>query len=370
MVIGVDASRCFEEEKTGTERYAYETLRHILMLPEAREQEWIVYTKANAPSYPPLNLRGGRKGELLNVRFVRIRLPFLWTQVGLAARTWIDRLDVLWVPAHTLPVFTNPFIRTVATVHGLEYEWLPSFRNLFQRYYLPLSTSFVAKRASQSIAVSEFTKRELVGRLGVGEKKISIIYEGVSQSSNGKSQNFNSKLLSKYNLEPKKYILSVGTVQPRKNFGRLIEAISMLNTQYSMLKLVIVGKPGWDYEQVYAAPGKLGIADKVVFAGYISDEERNILLQNALVYVQPSITEGFGLPVIEAMAAGIPVVISNGGALPEPAAIASITGNPNPSVILGCTYTNAFCNKIFLSSSDIYPAKTTLSAIPNFPGAA
>ena len=114
-----------------------------------------------------------------------------------------------------------------------------------------------------------------------------------------------------------KYLLFVGTIQPRKNLQRLIEAFAILKAQNPMLKLVIAGKLGWMYDEVLAAPKKWGVEDKVVFTGYINEAERNSLLRNALVYIQSSITEGFGLPVLEAMAAGIPVVSSNGGALAE-----------------------------------------------------
>lgn len=305
MIIGIDASRGWEEQKTGTERYAYEILRHIMMLEEFHQHTWILYTKFQIPNPK-------------NVKVIQIKFPYLWTQVGLAYHTWVDKLDVLWVPAHALPFFTNPKLRTVVTVHGLEYEWLPSFKNWLQRWYLPFSTWFVAKRASRLIAVSEFTKRELMQRLGVQEKKISVIHEGITTSpsipllSSRKlvAAPYEREVLEKYGLKTKRYILTVGTVQPRKNLRRLVEAVAKIGGE---LQLVIAGKLGWDFAEVVQLARKQG----VIITGYIDDAERSILLANAVVYVQASITEGFGLPVIEAMAAGIPVVSSNGGALAE-----------------------------------------------------
>ena len=306
MRIGIDASRAFVENPTGTERYSYEVITRILKLPEAKKYEWILYVRNSPPAaaYPSLNLREGK-----GVSYKRINLPFLWTQAGLAWRTWIDNLDVLWVPAHTLPVLRKPGIRTVVTIHGIEYEWLPAYENLLQRWYLPLSTEYAVRSSEKIIAVSEFTKKQLVERLGARADKIEVIYEGVSsQTLNPKSE-----ILNKLKVQKRKYLLFVGTVQPRKNLQRLIEAYAMIKAQNSMLKLVIAGKLGWNYEKVVDMAKKNG----VVITGYINEAERYSLLWNALVYVQPSITEGFGLPVLEAMAAGVPVVSSRGGALKE-----------------------------------------------------
>lgn len=278
MRIGIDASRAFEAQKTGTESYSYELITHLLALPEAKEHEWILYTKKNIP------------------------LPRLWTQLGLAYKTWTDGLDVLWIPAHTLPVLRNPKVKTVVTIHGIEYEWLPAYENLLQRWYLPLSTKFACWAADKLIAVSQFTKNQLIERLGANPKKISVIYEG--------SNFFEPKRSTKVG---ERYILFIGTVQPRKNLKRLIQAFSSLKSQFPSLKLIIAGKLGWNYQEVLeAAKNK-----NVEITGFVSEERRNQLLKGALAYVQSSITEGFGLPVLEAMNAGVPVVSSRGGALAE-----------------------------------------------------
>ncbi len=310
MRIGIDASRAFVENPTGTERYSYEVITRILQLPEAKKHEWILYTRNSPPAAadPSLNLREGR-GVSYKIR--RISLPYLWTQVGLAWETWTDNLDVLWVPAHTLPILRRGFgglgrsLRTVVTIHGIEYEWLPAYENWLQRWYLPLSTRYAVMSASRIIAVSEFTKKQLIERLGAKESKISVIHEGVSRTG--------LHLVRQKSPKEQPYLLFVGTVQPRKNLQRLITAFANLKSQIPNLKLVIAGKLGWNYKDVVKMAKKHG----VIITGYISEAERYSLLRNAIVYVQPSIAEGFGLPVLEAMAAGVPVVSSNGGALPE-----------------------------------------------------
>jgi len=305
MRIGIDASRAFVDNPTGTERYSFEVITRLLTLPGAKKHTWVLYVRDVIPSEVEGSLRAL---SLVGMTIERIPLPFLWTQVGLAARTWVDKLDVLWVPAHTLPVLRKPGIKTVVTIHGIEYEWLPAYENLLQRWYLPLSTQYAVMSASRIIAVSQFTKNQLVERLGAEESKITVVHEGYTlpaQNSKLKTQN--------YNLKPKTYLLFVGTVQPRKNLVRLIQAYLALSTKHPALKLVIAGKLGWNYEEVVELAKRYGI----MIVGYINETDRYSLLQNAIVYVQPSITEGFGLPVLEAMAAGVPVVSSSGGALKE-----------------------------------------------------
>lgn len=313
MRIGVDASRAFVSEPTGTERYSFEVITRLVALPEAKSHTWILYVRPNY-QLPITNYQSNS-----NVQIIQIPMRYLWTQAGLAYRTWIDNLDVLWIPAHTLPLLRRGSgglggrLKTVVTVHGIEYEWLPAYENVLQRWYLPLSTKYAVARADKIIAVSEFTKKQLVQRLGAPADKIEVVYEGASRNFQLPITNYQS-ILKKFNLQKKKYILFIGTVQPRKNLERLIEAYSGLG---SGLKLVIAGKLGWGFERVEELAKKYG----VVMTGYISDEKRYVLLHNAAVYVQPSITEGFGLPVLEAWEAGIPVATSGGGALAE------ITGN-------------------------------------------
>lgn len=311
--IGIDASRAFVDQPTGTERYSLEMLNKLLRLPDAKKHEWILYTKKLSIGSDQLTVNSGIK------KFVKIQpilLPYLWTQIGLAARTWIDRLDVLWVPAHTLPVFRKPGLATVVTIHGIEYEWLPAYESVLQRWYLPLSTKYAAMVADRIISVSQFTGEQLAVRMGVPREKITVIHEGYTTD---KAFQGNEKerevILRKYGLEKQKYLVFVGTVQPRKNLDRLIEAFSRLSDR--SLKLIIIGRLGWQYEGVLSAPEKWGVKDRVDIVGFISDTVRQVILENSLGYVQPSITEGYGLPVLEALAAGVPVATSVGGALTE-----------------------------------------------------
>lgn len=310
MLIGIDASRAFVSERTGTENYSYELITHILRLIASKKHTFVLFIRPNAKL--PKELDG-----YSNVIVKTIKWPVLWTQVGLALATWGSKLDLLWVPAHTLPVLRNNKLKTVVTIHGLEYKYLREYNNLLQRWYLPLSTFYAAAAADRLICVSESTKRDLVAETGVDVEKISVIYEGASIDSKSVGPLIRKAVMEKYGIGDKKYILFVGTVQPRKNIGALITAFTKVSQVYPDYKLVLAGGVGWDAERDLALPQTLGIPDSVIFTGRVSSEVLQSLYLGASIYAQPSWTEGFGLPVLEAMGNRVPVVVSDGGALPE-----------------------------------------------------
>ncbi len=298
MIIGIDASRAGQNDRTGTENYSRELIEAMLQLPEAKKHQWRLYTRQNIPWK----------------RF--------WTQGGLALEIFKHPPDVLFIPAHTLPLMRLPRIRTVVTIHGLEYEYLPQYYQFPQKLYLNKSTEYAVRHADRLIAVSSWTKKQLVERLKADPKKISVIYEGVgSRIVKAKDRQFKPDYLRwirhKYNL-PQHYLLFVGTIQPRKNLVRLIEAIP------SGIQLVIAGKLGWMYDKILAAA-----KDKPVkFIGRVADADLAALYKMAQAFVWPSLMEGFGLPILEAMTLGVPVITSTAGALPEVAGDAALLVDP------------------------------------------
>lgn len=312
MVIGIDSSRAFLSDKTGTENYSFNVIKEMLRLPESRAHVFVLFIRPN--SVLPQEIVG-----YSNVIVKSIKLRYLWTQLGLAWETWLGTpVDVLWVPAHTLPILRNSKIKTVVTIHGLEYQWLPEYKNLLQRWYLPLSTIYAAKFATKLIAVSNFTKNQLLKELHTNPKKIKVIHEGVEFMQARESQHESAKaVLDKYQLSKSGYILFVGTVQPRKNLEALIEAFVTYSQSFPDQRLVIAGSLGWLTQPILTAPARFGVQEKVVFTGRVSDDELSQLYSQARMYVQPSITEGFGLPILEAMQHNLAVITSDGGALPE-----------------------------------------------------
>ena len=327
MVIGIDGSRAFTRERTGTENYSYHLITHMLALPEAVAHIFVLFTRPNALISPEIR-------RYANVKVATVPWKYLWTQGGLAGETYNkfqipnskfqtgakkQLLDVLWIPAHTLPILRRPGLKTVVTIHGLEYRWLPEYRNLLQRWYLPLSTYYAARHADRLICVSQATQRDLVAETQIDIEKTIVIGEGVTRIANNELRISNivrQKVYAQYGIRHSEYVLFVGTVQPRKNVASLIAAFARARLPRHY-KLVISGAIGWMAAADLAAPHEFEIQDRVIFTGRVSEVELLTLYQGAALYVQPSWTEGFGLPVLEAMQAGVPVITSDGGALPE-----------------------------------------------------
>lgn len=302
MVIGFDASRAFIEGRTGTENYSFQLLKSLSEID--RKNNYIVYTRSGITEDWPKNFK-----------FKKIAWPRLWTQGGLALQTFKDRLDVLFVPAHTLPLLRRPGLKTVVTVHDLGSEYLPSMHQLKQRLYLSFMQKHQLQTATKIIAVSNHTKVDLIKRVGVDPEKIQVIYEGFDKTLFKPSTND----------QPKNYFLFVGTVQPRKNLERLIQAFSR---QSSVVSLIIAGSKGWLSDEIYELPKKLGIEDRVKFLGYVPDKDLPALYSGAIAFTFPSLFEGFGLPILEAQACGCPVLTSNVSSMPEIAGKKAIYVDP------------------------------------------
>ena len=351
MLIGFDASRAFIEEATGTENYSLNLLRALAGID--RKNRYRVYVRSGS-QFTSL-LRSGRAVHSSQLRksvnreritdsyvwpknfeFVKIGPYRFGTQLGLAREIWKNPPDVLFIPAHTLPVVRRHNIRTVVTIHDLGVEYLPGYHQFSQRLYLDFASKYAARHASAIIAVSRATKSDLITRYGISEKKVFVVPEGVdtrffkpqSKSKAAKGEPRQGRVDSvkrKYKIKGN-YILFVGTVQPRKNLEFLIKVFSILvrspelvvgrkdqkTTDYKLqtTNLVIAGKLGWDYADILAAPKKFGVEDKVKFLGYVPQDDLPSLYSGAVVLTAPSLFEGFDLPVLEALACGCGVIAS------------------------------------------------------------
>lgn len=353
MLIGIDASRACVRERTGTENYSYNLISTLAKID--RKNQYRLYTRplgnwaaeflGNQSSQEPNDFR-----TQLPQNFEIKILPFprFWTQAGLAFEVLKNPPDLLFIPAHTLPIIRRPSLKTVVTIHDLGAEFLPFYHTFGGREYLLFSTRYAVKKATALIAVSQATKRDLIEKLGADPEKIFVVYEGVDHErfkvENEKDKV--EKVLTKYKIAGD-YFLFVGTIQPRKNIVRLIEAFSMvarylgnwavgnkrsknLMTQKpNSLQLVIAGKQGWLADEIYQAPKKFKVEERVKFLDYVPKEDLPFLYSGCLAFILPSFVEGFGLPALEAMACGAPVILSETTSLPEIGSSAALYISPD-----------------------------------------
>lgn len=316
MLIGFDASRAFTGQNTGTENYSLNLLKALAKVD--RKNHYRVYLRSISDLSALSDLRDLKSKP--NFEFKIVRPNRLWTQIGLALETWKAPVDVLFVPAHTLPILRNYRVKTVVTMHDLGVEYLPNYHKFPQRYYLDFASKFAAKSADCLIAVSNSTKQDLITRYGVSSGKIKVVYEGVdSKFFSRQPESKVESVKKKYRLADR-YFLYVGTVQPRKNLMFLIDTFNAFVKSYSVkgnnlkdinVNLVIAGKMGWDYDEIVALPKKLRIEKRVKLLGFVPSADLPALYSGAQALLFPSLFEGFGLPILEALSSGCPVIASD-----------------------------------------------------------
>lgn len=337
ITIGIDASRAFVSDPAGPEYYSWHTIKNLAKID--RKNSYVLYLRSKqSPDF------------VLPKNFVTktLRPNRLWTQAGLALETILHPPDVLFIPAHTLPLITRmiygigntlkllPQMRILVTIHGLEGKFLPQSGHLLSHIYRNWSITWSVRLAHYLIAVSNDTLKDVLNTYKIHHSTIVVIQEGVDFEKYNRTKVDWKRLVDKYHVT-KNYILFVGTLQPRKNLVRLVKAFSRVvgNSDYNTdnnknldLKLVIAGKPGWLYDEILLAPKRFKVDSRVVFTGRIDNQDLPGLYRGARAFVLPSLTEGYGLPVLEAQASGTPVVCSDRGALKETAGNAAIFIDP------------------------------------------
>jgi glycosyltransferase involved in cell wall biosynthesis len=225
----------------------------------------------------------------------------------------------------------RPGARTVLTVHDLTFERAPDAAPPRLLRFLKRVVPQSARRATHLVADSQATARDLIELYGIPPGKITVIYSGVDERFGPEvdCRLSTSDLRRKYALGGAPFILTVGTLQPRKNHLTLVRAFARLsNLQSPISNLVIAGGTGWLYDEVAAEVARLGLGERVKFAGFVDDVDLPALYRAAAVFAFPSLYEGFGIPVLEAMASGVPVVASNASSLPEVLGDAGLSVDP------------------------------------------
>jgi glycosyltransferase involved in cell wall biosynthesis len=308
MRIGIDA-RLYGPTNKGIGRYTQQLIAELEK--SALTDDYLIFLQSsNFSLYQPLNPHFQKTKTDIQCYGWReqILLPFLWRKYN---------LDVLHIPHFNVPVITSVFKigfkkSLVVTIHDLIHlkaNQQASTRHpiiyFFKHHLVRLMIGPAVKRANKIITVSEFAKNEIIRYYKINPNKIVVTYEApimTTEIRNSKSETRNP------------YLLYVGNAYPHKNLERLLRALKHTPND---LKLVLVGKIDYFYQRIQQLTKNLELEDRVTFTGAVTDEELANLYSNALAYVFPSLMEGFGLPGLEAMSCGCPVIASNAGPLPE-----------------------------------------------------
>ena len=318
MLIGIDGNEANVERRVGVSVYALNLLKYFAKASSTDLKFRIYLRRDPLPDLPKKNK---------NFDYDVVSGSFLWSQIFLPLRLFQQNdLDVFFSPAHYLPRFCPA--PTAVTIHDLAYLYFPGDFLKSDLMKLRDWTKYSVGKAQKIIAVSKTTKKDVIKAYDVDQNKIEVIYNGYEK----KHLPSESKL--KYDVGNNPYLLYVGTLQPRKNITTLIEAFYKFKQIHSQFKLVVAGKKGWLYEKIFNLVTELGLEDDVYFTDYVSDNQLIFLYKNAFCFIMPSLYEGFGIPPLEAMSFGCPVVSSISSSLPEVAGDAALYFDPKNPVDL------------------------------------
>ena len=322
MRIGIDYTAA-ARQRAGIGRYTRELVRALLAHDRQNDYTLFAATGRVEPGSYEWEQR-----DNVRVRTVPISddwLARIWHRLRLPVPVELATgpLDVFYSPDFALPP-TLRGTRTLLTVHDLSFLHYPNhFVPKLVRYLRNVVPRSVA-RADRVLADSQATHDDLIEHLGTPGEKIDVLYSGVSERFSPASESGErDRLQERYAIGERPYALSVGTLQPRKNYPRLIEAFGQVDTE---AELLIAGGKGWLVEEIDAAAARH--AGDVRLLGFVDDGDLPALYRNATLFAFPSLYEGFGLPVLEAMACGTPVVCSNTSSLPEVAGEAALLVDP------------------------------------------
>lgn len=327
MLIGIDASRALRARRTGTENYSLQLIRHLLR----QDGGHTIRLYCHQPPPPDLFVRNETTAHAAAPQVRVIPLPRLWTHVRLSVEMLTSPPDLLFVPSHVLPA-VHPR-RSVVTVHDLGYHWFPEAHTRASRRQLDLSTRFNAATAAHVLADSQATKDDLCRVHGTDPDRVTVVHLGRDESMQPVHdpqhlRQVRVKLGIDRDGQERPYLLYVGTLQPRKNLLRLIDAFATVLDLVPGLVLVLAGQRGWLAEPIFRRVDVLGLSGRVLFPGFVEDVDLPALLSGALTFAFPSLYEGFGIPVLEAQACGAPVLTANTSSLPEVAGDGALLVDP------------------------------------------
>lgn len=320
MRIAIDA-HSVGAKLGGNESYAVNLIEALAQIDEANEYTLYV-TTAEAHD------RFHQRWPNFKVRTTLPHTPLIRIPLTLSAELRKHPVDVLHVQFTAPPFCPCP---VVVSIHDLSFEHLPHTFHRRSRMQLRLTVRNSAKRAARILTLSEHTRSDIIDTYGIEPSRITAIPLAAPRHFNPVEDNRElQRVRHNYGIDGK-YILSVGSIQPRKNLARLVNAYASLRGKYAeneLPKLVLVGKRAWLYGETLRALEQTGLARSVILTGYVPESDLPALYSGALCFVYPSYFEGFGLPPLEAMKCGAPVIVGNQTSLPEVVGNAALKVDP------------------------------------------
>lgn len=351
MILGIDASRANAVSKTGTEWYAYHVITRVLRKVPKNITIHLYFKDKPQEGFKVFD-------QQARIRILRWPPKYLWTHLRLSGEMLLAAPDALFVPAHTIPLLHPK--KVVTTIHDIGFEYEHDLynnarigsRNSFaaqvlntatravtlgeygsnERDYHKFSVRQAVHHATKIITPSSFTKKEMVEHYGIDPQRICVIPLAHDDAIfHPRRDGLQERAIrEKYHIG-NRYLITVGRIEHKKNSPRLVRAFARLRAQrqYHDLQLVLVGNPGYGSEDVRLSIARNKLIESVRITGWIPTEEYAHLLRASSGFVFPSLYEGFGIPPLEAMASGVPVLTSQRASMPEVCGDAALYINPD-----------------------------------------
>ncbi len=285
------------DDPAGPEKYTYYIFQSLAKIDD--KNQYVIYF-SEKPSEEYFQELVNRNP---NFTYKVLNSKISWTQKALSKQLLKDKPDIFFTPVHTLPIIRPIKTKYISMIHGLEFRHVKS-KNPVKEYLLGKPERYVCKNSDFLIVPSQATKSEILKKQWAREENIGVVYEGVDNKFYKRSEQEVNIAQKKYRIFGYKYFLFVGTINPRKNLPATIRAFAMASKHYPEEKIAfcIAGKLGLGYEESLETPKKCGSNDNVFYLGRVPDEDLPVLISGAVALVNFSLEEGFGLPLLEAMA--------------------------------------------------------------------
>lgn len=310
MKIAIQAADLDAERIDGTRVYILNLLKNFGKLDTT--SDFLIYHKDNfnPELMPP---------SFASYKVKKIPFSFCWTQTKFALELWKSCPDILWMPMQTLPFFRRKKMKTVITIHDLAFKYFPAYFPPRDLRRLNFFSDHAIRSADKIIAVSESTKKDILKFYpDIKKNKIKVIYHGFDETNFSQDRNpeREQQLLKKLGII-KNYLLYVGAIQPRKNLKVLVEAFEKIKKDQPDLQLVLAGEAAWLSEDLLQLASHSQFKNDIKITQRLNFEDVGDLMRGAKVFVFPSLYEGFGLPILEAFAANVPVITADNSSLKE-----------------------------------------------------
>lgn len=310
MRIGIDAT-ALPPQPVGAGNYIIQLIRSLSSLKV--DDEFVIFAQQRGPALISLPESNSFEWIILEDRNPGSRL--IWEQTLFPQMIRKSGVDLLHSLHYTRPA--RLACASVVTFHDMTFFLFPELHTRAKRLFFPLALRASARQADALTAVSESTRQDAIRVLGISPEKITAIPLGVDPAFRPiNDAEIKRVIAEKYDL-PEKFILYVGLLEPRKNLPVLIRAYKRLIDGGEIYKLVLVGRFGWMYEELLKQINNLDLEGMVHFTGYVSQEDLPLVYNLSSLFVYPTLYEGFGLPALEAMACGVPVITTDVSSLPE-----------------------------------------------------